>query len=488
VNLPEKARSGNDESSVSKGASQPSKLAWRSISRKLPAKRPAAERKTDFREIYSLFDEETVREQARRCIQCPTPSCQAGCPLANRIPEWLALVAEGQFLEAAAISQQTSNMPEICSRVCPQERLCESSCILNGPSEPLCIGAIEQFINEYAFAHEGVNCDAVPANGFRVAVVGAGPAGLACADELVKGGYAVTVFEVLPTGGGLLVYGIPAFKLEKWIVERRIEVLRKRGVRFQFGVQIGKVISLSDLRRDFQAVFLGIGAQLSKPLDIPGAELDGVFQAIPFLVQKNVDAPSGTVPIDVRGKRVAVVGGGDSAMDCLRTALRCGADEALCIYRRDFANMPGSRKEYANAVEEGAQFSFLTNPTALEADAAGKVKAVRCVRMKLGEPDASGRRKPRAEPGSEFVVPVDVVLVAFGFDPVPFPAQSDLSEIAVNEWGGTIVNDHQMTSVPGVFAGGDQSRGASLVVHAVRDGRKAAKGIARYVTEQFRVK
>jgi glutamate synthase (NADPH/NADH) small chain len=460
---------------------QPSKLAWYFITRELPGKRAASERKFDFHEVYSLYDAEKVRDQAQRCIQCPTPSCRTGCPLSNRIPEWLALVADGQFLEAAAVSQETSNFPEICSRVCPQERLCEASCILNARSEPTCIGAIEQFINEYAFAHGGVKAVRVPPNGMRVAIVGAGPAGLACADQLAKSGYAPTVFEALPMGGGLLVFGIPSFKLEKWIVERRLDVLRVRGVEFRFGVRIGKDISLGQLRKEFDAVFLGIGAQQPKALDIPGAELKGVYQAIPFLVQKNVATPSDLPPIEMAGKRVAVLGGGDSAMDCLRTAVRCGAAQAMCVYRRDFANMPGSRKEFTNALEEGAEFSFLTNPIALEADPAGRVSGVRCVRMKLGDPDSSGRRKPVAVPGSEFVVPAELVLVAYGFDPVPFPAQSDLKEIAVNDWGGTIVDANQMTSVPGVFSGGDQSRGASLVVHAVRDGRKAAEGIDRYL-------
>ncbi len=451
------------------------------VARGSPPKRDASERKTDFREIYSIYDEATAMEQASRCIQCPEPSCRTGCPLANRIPEWLALTAEGNFLEAAAISQSTSNMPEICARVCPQERLCENACILNGHSEAICIGALEKFINEYAFLHGAVETAPAPANGLSVAIVGAGPGGLSCADELAKLGYAVTVFEALEMAGGLLVYGIPSFKLEKSVVERRVNILRQRGVNFRFGLRLGRDLSLRDLRRDFDAVFIGIGAQKSKPLDIPGEELDGVFQAIPFLVQKNVGGGQ-SLPIEVKDKRVAVLGGGDSAMDCLRTALRCGAADAVCLYRRDLANMPGSRKEFANALEEGAQFSFLTNPIAIIGKG-GKVTSVRCVRMELGDPDASGRRKPRAVPGSEFVVPADVVLGAFGFDPVPFPPESDLSEIAVNEWGGTIVDENQMTNLPGVFSGGDQTRGASLVVHAVRDGRRAAQGIHRHLTD-----
>jgi glutamate synthase (NADPH) small chain len=457
------------------------KLAWREISRETPPKRSAAERIADFDEIYSLFDEATVRAQASRCIQCPKPLCMTGCPLGNRIPEWLALAAEGQFLEAATLSRSTSNMPEICSRVCPQERLCEGACILNAKSDPVSIGAIEKFINEYAFRHNAVHVSKASPNGLRVAVVGAGPGGMACADELAKRGYAVTIFEALSLPGGLLVNGIPSFKLEKNIVERRFHILRQRGVKLRLGVTIGQDVDLDELRAGYNAVFLGVGAQQAKELGFPGADLPGVHHALPFLIQKNLNVSAGIPPIEVLGKRVAVLGGGDTAMDCLRTAIRSGAREAICLYRRDLANMPGSRKEYTNAVEEGAVFNFLTNPVAIEPDAAGNVGQVRCVRMELGEPDAGGRRKPRPIPGSEFRVPVDVVLAAYGFDPVPFPPESDLARVAVNDWGAVVVDANQMTNLPGVFAGGDLSRGASLVVHAVRDGRKAAAGIHRYL-------
>jgi glutamate synthase (NADPH/NADH) small chain len=405
-----------------------------------------------------------------------------GCPLANRIPEWLALAAQGQFLEAAAVSRSTSNLPEICSRVCPQERLCEGACILNCRSDPVAIGAVERFINDYALARGAVEPTRAPDNGRTVAVIGSGPGGLACADELVQRGFAVTVFESQLIPGGLLVNGIPAFKLEKHLVERRIDLLVRRGVRFRLGVRVGWDIGLAELRRSFDAVFLGVGAQQPKPLDVPGGEARGVVPALPFLVQKNVASPLvDAEPIDVTGKRVAVLGGGDTAMDCLRTALRSGAREAVCLYRRDLANMPGSRKEYANALEEGARFEFLTNPTAIETGPDGAVQAVRCVRMELGPADASGRRKPRPVAGSEFVVPAETVLVAYGFDPVPFPAGSELAALEKDPWDGLKVDRNQMTSVPGIFAGGDSVRGPSLVVHAVRDGRKAAVGIATWL-------
>jgi glutamate synthase (NADPH) small chain len=466
---------------------QKQKYAWASIRRTLPLKRGADERVGDFNEIYQEFDEATVRAQAARCIQCPTPGCVQACPLQNRIPEWLALTAQGQFLEAAALSRSTSNMPEICSRVCPQERLCEGSCILNARTDPVTIGAVERFINDYAFRHGAIELVQAPPNGRKVAVVGSGPGGLACADELAKLGYRVTIFESQLIPGGLLVNGIPSFKLEKHIVDRRIDLLSLRGVEFRLGVRVGWDVSLEGLRERYQAVFLGVGAQKPKPLDIPGAQFKGIVDALPFLIEKNVNSPLvDAPPMNVHGKRVVVLGGGDTAMDCLRTALRSGAAEVTCIYRRDLANMPGSRKEFANATEEGARFEFLTNPTEVVGNEAGNVAAVRCVRMELGAPDASGRRKPRAVPGSESTVAADIVIVAYGFDPVPFPEGSDFNRLEFDDWDGVRVDANQMTNLPGVFSGGDSVRGPSLVVHAVRDGRRAARGIQHYLDEQSR--
>ena len=475
--------SETDGAAEQPGKTWPTKHNWRYIEREMPEKREVAARICDFDEIYGLYDEATAREQASRCINCPDPPCAHTCPLGNRIPVWLALVADGRFLEAAEVSRSTSNLPEICGRVCPQERLCEGACILNARSEPVAIGALEKFLNEYAFAHGGVDAVPVAPNGLKVAIVGSGPGGIACADELAKRGYAVTVFEAQSRPGGLLVNGIPSFKLEKSIVERRLDLLRKRDVTFRCGVKVGRDISLSSLREQFDAVYLAIGAQKPKELKIPGADLRGVFDALPFLIQKNLEAPEEPL-IDVAGKRVAVLGGGDTAMDCLRTAIRSGAREVVCIYRRDLENMPGSRREYLNATEEGARFMFLTNPIALSGNDNGSVAAARCVRMELGEPDAKGRRKPREIAGSEFDVPVDVVLVAFGFDPVPIFAAGNADNIEVNSWGGVVVDGNQMTSVPGIFAGGDLVRGPDLVVRAVRDSRKAAAGIHEYLSSQ----
>ena len=310
----------------------PAKHNWRYIPRESPPKRDAAGRICDFDEIYGLFDEATVRAQASRCIDCPDPACARACPLGNRIPEWLGLTAEGRFLEAAELSRSTSNMPEICSRVCPQERLCEGACILNARSDPVAIGAVEKFINEFAFAYDAVESSCVAPNGAKVAVVGSGPGGMASADELSKLGYAVTVFEAQSRPGGLLVNGIPSFKLEKSVVERRLDLLRRRGVTFRCGVKVGRDISLSVLRQQFDAVFLAIGAQKPKELDVPGAQLHGVFHALPFLIQKNLPETFDGPRIEVTGKRVAVLGGGDTAMDCLRTALaRWSERDNLCL-------------------------------------------------------------------------------------------------------------------------------------------------------------
>lgn len=480
---------GNPNPNMSSSTLTPAtaKYAWNLIERTTLPKRPAPERVSDYREIYTNYDEATARAQAARCIQCPEPLCRTGCPLGNRIPEWMALTAQGRFLEAAEVSRSTSNMPEICSRVCPQERLCEGACIINSKRDPISIGAVERFINEYAFSHGGVPVVSAPSNGHRVAVIGAGPGGMACADELARRGYAVTVFESMRLAGGLLVNGIPSFKLEKYIVARRIELLRRNGVEFRLGVQVGRDLSLTELRTQFEAIFLGFGAQEPKLADVPGGDLQGIVPALPFLIQKNVpEAASDFDAVNVAGKRVAVLGGGDTAMDCLRTSLRAGAAAAVCIYRRDLANMPGSRKEYYNAIEEGARFEFLSNPVAIIDNGQGAVGGVRCVRMELGAPDASGRRKPQVVPNSEFFVEADYVVVAYGFDPVPFPPGSDFAAVATNDWGGIVVDKNEMTSVPGVFAGGDSVRGPSLVVHAVRDGRKAAEGIERYLTSVSR--
>ena len=365
-----------------------SKYAWMLIDRASPPKRAPHERINDFAEIYLSYGESAAREQASRCIQCPDAGCVAGCPLGNHIPEWLALAAEGDFLGAAEVSGATSNLPEICARICPHERLCEGACILNGRAEPVAIGAVECFINEYALSRGAVTAATGPANGLRVGVVGSGPGGFACADELAKHGFAVTVFESQSTPGGLLANGIPGFKLDKAVVARRIELLKRRGVELCLGVRVGWDLSLRELQDRFDAVFIGTGAQQGKTLDVPGADLNGVVQALPFLVGANAPHSPDSPSVDLEGKRVVVLGGGDTAMDCLRTAIRCGAREARCLYRRDLANMPGARQEYANALDEGAEFQFLAKPVRLEGTGAAGVSRIHCVRMELGQSGA----------------------------------------------------------------------------------------------------
>jgi glutamate synthase (NADPH/NADH) small chain len=466
-------------------AQQPNpKYAWREFAQKGLPKRSASERAADFLEIYGLYDETTAREQASRCIQCPNPTCVTGCPLCNPIPQWMLLTAEGRFLEAAAVLGSVTNMAEVCARVCPSDRLCEGSCTLNGVSEPVSIASLEQFLAEYAFAHGQVDASTPPPNGQRVAVVGSGPGCLACADELVRHGYAVTIFDSALVPGGLLVNGTPAFKVERSIVQRRIEVLQKAGVTFRLGVKLEQNLSFAELRASFDAVFLGFDSRKARPLEVPGADLEGVLQALPFILQKTTPVPLDLPPIEVAGKRVVVIGAGDTAMDCLRTAIRCGARQTVCVYRRDEADMPCSRHQYENAREEGARFIFQTAPVAVLGNDKGQVAGLRLVRTELGLMDAPGPRPFLVRPGSEFEVEADLIVLALGFDPLPCPRSGDFSDLAVNEWGGLVVDSNQMTSLPGVFAGGDIVRGPSLVLNAVRDARRAAAQIHHYLSSR----
>jgi glutamate synthase (NADPH) small chain len=458
------------------------KFVWRSVDRADAPKRAVAERVADFLEVYSDLDEQTAREQAARCVQCPNPNCVTDCPMANRIPEWLALTAEGHFLEAAELLVVGSSMPEIFCRICTQERQCEANCILGGPSEPVPIGAIERFLQEYALKQGVLGVTPEPPNGYRVAVVGSGPGGLICAEDLIRLGYAVTVFEASSVPGGLLISGLPAFKLPKSVVERRIELLRKRGVDFRLGVRVCVDVSLADLRQEFDAVFLAIGARQARPLLIPGSALRGVHPAVPFIVQKSAASPGDAPRIDATGKRVVVLGGGDTAMDCLRTAIRCGALDALCLYRRDESSLPATRKHYQNAREEGARFEFQVQPVAVLGDANGHVTHLRCVRTEPGEPDADGRRPAVARAGSEFDIPADLVVVAFGFDRAPCPPGSDFAELTRGSNGELALDERQMTSHAGVFAGGDLVHGPGRLVDTVRDARKAAKAIHAYLS------
>ncbi|HTL59468.1 MAG TPA: NAD(P)-dependent oxidoreductase [Candidatus Limnocylindrales bacterium] len=457
-----------------------SKYAWRELAHQGLPKRSAAERAADFLEIYGLYDEATAREQASRCIQCPNPTCVAGCPLCNPIPQWMLLTAEGRFLEAAALLGSVTNMAEICARVCPSDHLCEGACLLEAITEPVPIQALEQFLIEYAFAHGQVDASTAPPNGLKVAVVGSGPGGLACAEQLAKKGYAVTVFDSEVVPGGLLVNDVPAFKLDKSILQRRLDLLKKQGVVFRLGVKLWQEVLLTELREEFDAVFLGWDSRRARPLDIPGANLKGVVQAVPFLLQKTTALPLDLPRIDVAGRRVVVIGAGDTAMDCLRAAIRYGASEVLCVYRRDEPDMPCGRLEYKNAVEEGARFVFCAAPVEILGNENGQVSGLRLVRTEIGLPDG-GRRPYLVQSGTEFDIEADWVIPALGFDPLPCPRTDEREAPDLNDWGGIVVNEQQMTSIPGVFAGGDLVRGPSLMLHSVRDARKAAEQIDCYL-------
>ena len=444
-------------------------------------KRPPQERVQDFCEVTLTYSTEQAIAEASRCVECAKPPCEKACPLHNPIKNWLVLTAEGKFLEAAHLSRTTSNMPEVCGRICPQDRLCEDVCIVGVKHPAVAIGAIEKFINEYAFTAEGLPLPPVATpSGHRVAVAGSGPAGLACAEELVKQGHHVTVYEAAPRPGGLLRYGIPGFKLEKSVVDRRVEYLERLGVEFVCHTRVGEEVTLSELTDGgFHAVYLATGATVPKRPAMPGMELDGIEDALPFLIRNNRE--DGEPEDDLAGMRVVVLGGGDTAMDCLRTAKRLGAISVTCAYRRDEANMPGSRREVQAAKDEGVVFEWLRAPVRFLDNGAGGVRAIEVLQMELGEPDADGRRRPVPIEGSDFEIDADLVILAFGFDGSPVPSPDGPK---VTKWGTYEVNEDAMTTTPGIFAGGDVVRGADLVTTALADGRSAAAAIDRYLTEQ----
>jgi glutamate synthase (NADPH/NADH) small chain len=437
----------------------------------------------DFLEIYGLYDEVAAREQASRCVQCPEPTCVAGCPLGVHIPEWLALTAEGNFREAATVLQSTSSLPELCARVCPADHLCEALCVINGRTQPVSVWAVEQFLNEYAFAHGIAAATATEPNGLRVAVIGAGPGGLACADQLAKRGYRVTVFDSRLQPGGLLVYGTPAFRLERTILQRRIEILQQMDVQFRLGVTVGRDVNLDELRAHHDAIYLGFPAKKARTLDVPGVTLPSVHQALPFIVQDNLNAAPDTPRIDVTGKGVVVIGGGDTAIDCLRTAVRSGARQVTGVYRRDEESMPCSIRELENATEEGVRYVFQASPIAVLGNDLGTVRGVRFQRTQLGEPDAEKRRPFAPQPGTEFELEADCVFLALGFEREPLPADSPFHDLTVNPQGAIVVDANHMTSMAGIFAGGDLVRGPTTALHAVRDARRAAVGIHQFCAE-----
>ncbi|MEY3974229.1 MAG: glutamate synthase subunit beta [Pseudomonadota bacterium] len=440
----------------------------------------------DYREIYATMDAEQASEQSGRCLACGNPYCEWKCPVHNYIPNWLALIQEGRLFEAAELSHQTNSLPEMCGRVCPQDRLCEGACTLEEGFGAVTIGAVERYITDNALA-AGWRPDLsqVVATGKKVAIVGAGPAGLGAADILVRNGVKPVVFDRYPQIGGLLTFGIPEFKLEKHVVQTRREVMEGMGVEFRLGVDVGHDVPFQQLIDEFDAVFLGMGTYTSMKGGFPGEDLPGVVEALPYLVA-NVNrnqgwAQPGEVFHDMKGKRVVVLGGGDTAMDCNRSAVRQGAASVSCAYRRDEANMPGSRREVANAREEGVQFLFNRQPVAIVGD--GKVEGVKVVTTELGPADASGRRVPVEVAGSEEIIPADNVIIAFGFRPSPTPWMAQFG-IATESDGRIRLNPNGptgQTSNPKVFAGGDMVRGSDLVVTAVWEGREAAKGILAHL-------
>jgi glutamate synthase (NADPH/NADH) small chain len=451
------------------------KYAWSDIDRTEPPKRPATDRVSDFQQTHLPYDEATARAQASRCIQCPNPRCVEACPLGTPIHELLALIADGQFKEAAEFFFVTHSIPELASHVCVGGRVCEQACILAGKSDPVPIRALTRFILDYGWKHGLAEPAVEHSTGQSVAVIGSGIGGLVTADTLSRRGYAVTVFDSRLKPGGRVMNGLPGFRVDKELVERRLESLKRRGIRFQMGVTFGQNVKLSELRREFDAVFLGFGLADAMPLDVPGAELRGVYQSFPYVSQNAL--PAGQPSVDVRGKRVAVLGGGDTAMDVLRIAIRRGAADAVCIYRRDEASLPADAEEYEDAREEGAQFKFLSRPVAVLGNAAGEVTQVRCIRMETREPDISGRRGVKPVAGTEFDVPADVVFVAYGFTVPRLPDSEDFGKLSLDGRGCLQVDANRMTNLPGVFASGSIVRGPAFLSDVVRDARKTADAI-----------
>ena len=464
-------------------------LQFTHLPQQTPDKRAVPMRRADFEEIYERFDPSRAAAQSSRCSQCGIPFCQVHCPLSNDIPDWLKLTAEGRLEEAYALSSATNTFPEICGRICPQDRLCEGNCVIERGFESVTIGAVERYITDTAWERGWVRPPTPRAeNGFSVGIVGAGPAGLAAAERLRRKGYAVHVYDRYDRVGGLMIYGIPGFKLEKDIVIRRWKWLEEAGVRFHLDTAIGQDVTLADLQVRHAAVLIATGVYLPRDIGGPGAGLPGIVPAMDFLTASNRKGLGDDVPefdsgaLDAAGKRVVVIGGGDTAMDCVRTAVRQGAASVTCLYRRDRENMPGSLREVGNAEEEGVRFAWLSAPEAFLGDT--HVAAVRTVRMHLGLPDPSGRASVEPIPGSHYAEPADLVIKALGFDPEDLPAAFDEPALTVTKWG-TLRVDHRtfMTSLPGVFAAGDIVRGASLVVWAIRDGRDAAAKMHEYVMQ-----
>ena len=463
-------------------------LKFVNLTQETPVKRSTSSRKSDFNEIYNEFITDKAKEQSSRCSQCGVPFCQIHCPLSNNIPDWLKLTAEGRLKEAYEISQSTNNMPEVCGRICPQDRLCEGNCVIEQSGHgTVTIGSVEKYINDTAWEKGWVKPIKLKKEIKQsVGIIGAGPAGMACAEELRKIGYQVTIYDRYDRPGGLLIYGIPNFKLEKFVVERRTNLLKESGIKFVQNFEVGKDKTLYELKKNHDAILIATGVYKAREIDIPGHNLKNIFPAMEFLTASNRKGLGDKVKLfddgtlDARGKDVIVIGGGDTAMDCVRTSVRQKANSVKCLYRRDRENMPGSAREVGNAIEEGVEFVWLSSPKRFVGDT--KVEAVEINKMKLGEPDSSGRRRPEIEIGSEYKLKADLVIKSLGFDPENLPKLFNAEELGVSQWGTIKIDLKSMqTNLEGVFAAGDIVRGASLVVWAIKDGRDAAAQIEKYL-------
>ncbi len=458
------------------------------VKQETPEKRDTRKRKGDFNEIYGEYITNKAAEQSSRCSQCGVPFCQIHCPLNNNIPDWLKLTAEGRLKEAYELSQSTNNMPEVCGRICPQDRLCEGNCVIEQSGHgTVTIGSIEKYLTDTAWDKGWVKPFKVKRELKQsVGIIGAGPAGLACAEELRKSGYQVTIYDRYDRPGGLLIYGIPNFKLEKFVVERRTKLLKETGIKFVQNFEVGKDKTLYELKEKHDAILIATGVYKAREIDIPGHNLNNIFPAMDFLTASNRKGLGDKVKLfdngtlNAEGKNVVVIGGGDTAMDCVRTSVRQKAKSVKCLYRRDRENMPGSAREVGNAIEEGVEFVWLTSPKSFIGTR--KVEAVEVNKMKLGEPDTSGRRRPEIDKGSEYRIQADLVIKSLGFDPENLPMLFNAKELVVSKWGTLKIDLKSMqTNLDGIFAAGDIVRGASLVVWAIRDGRDAAIQIEKYL-------
>jgi len=453
-----------------------------------PTKRNTEVRTKDFKEIYNKFIHEKAKIQSSRCSQCGVPFCQVHCPLHNNIPDWLKLTAEGRLKEASELAHSTNNMPEICGSICPQDRLCEGNCVIEKAGHgTVTIGSVEKYITDTAWTKGWIKPIKISKElNQSIGIIGSGPAGLTSAEELRKLGYQITIYDRYDRPGGLLIYGIPNFKLDKFAVQRRTNLLKESNIKFKQKFEVGKDITLHELRKKHDALLIATGVYKPREVDLPGSNLKNIFPAMKFLTASNrkglgdkvEDFDNGT--LNSENKNVIVVGGGDTGMDCVRTAVRQNAKSVKCLYRRDRENMPGSAREVFNAEEEGVQFVWLSNPKKFIGSS--KISSVLVEKIKLGEPDSSGRKKPEPIPNSEFEIKTDMVIKALGFDPENLPQLFNSTDLSVSELGTIKVNLKTMeTSIPGVFAAGDIVRGASLVVWAIKDGRDAASSIQKYL-------